>query len=191
MARSYDMSRRAARADQTTGRIVDVTEALVADVPLTEITLSTIAEGAGVTVQTVLRHMGSRDGCLDAVRQRVLARVQHQRGHTEPGDVAAAVSEVTAHYEAEGRLVLNLLTQEQSSDPLAGRAVEEGRAFHRAWVEHCFGPVMPRVDQESVDALVAATDIYVWKLLRLDLHRSPAATEAVIARLVRTALEKS
>jgi hypothetical protein len=36
---------------------------------------------------------------------------------------------------------------------------------------------------------VAATDLYVWKLLRLDLGRSVASTEAVIARLVRATLE--
>jgi hypothetical protein len=45
--------------------------------------------------------------------------------------------------------------------------------------------------QQTVDAVVAATDIYIWKLIRLDLGRSRDQTEAVIARLARTALEES
>lgn len=191
MARSYDMSRRSAMADRTAERIVTATETLVAGGPLSEVTLASIAEGAGVTVQTVLRHMGSREGCLEAVGRRVSARVAQQRGHTEPGDVRAAIAELTAHYEAEGRLVLNLLGQEQASDDTAAHAVAEGRAFHRAWVERCFGPLMPTLNQESVDAVVAATDIYVWKLIRLDLGRSRTATEAIITRLTRAALEES
>ena len=191
MARSYDMSRRSAQADRTAERIVTATEALVATGPLSEVTLSSIAEGAGVTVQTVLRHMGSREGCLEAVGRRVAERIAQQRGHTEPGDARAAITELIAHYEAEGRLVLNLLGQEQASDDTAAQTVAEGRAFHRAWVERCFGPLMAEPTQETVDAVVAATDIYIWKLIRLDLGRSRTATEAVIARLARTALEES
>ncbi|MFI0432785.1 MAG: TetR/AcrR family transcriptional regulator [Candidatus Nanopelagicales bacterium] len=191
MARSYDMSRRSAQAERTGERIVDATEALVADGPLSEVTLSSIADGAGVTVQTVLRHMGSREGCLEALGRRVATRIAEQRGHTEPGDTRAAIAELTAHYEAEGRLVLNLLSQEQGADATAARAVAEGRAFHRAWVERCFDPVLPQPDEQTIDALVAATDLYVWKLLRLDLGRSRSETEAVITRLTHTALEAS
>ncbi|MDQ1248859.1 MAG: hypothetical protein QG597_3233 [Actinomycetota bacterium] len=191
MVRSYDMTSRSAAAERTFERIVDATESLVAGGPMSEVTLASIAEGAGVTVQTVLRHMGSRDGCIEAVGQRVGARVAQQRGHTAPGDAPAAVRELMAHYEAEGRLVLNLLAQEHSGDEVAGRAVVEGRAFHRAWVRRCFGPMMPVADRQTVDALVAATDIYLWKLLRLDLGRSSGATEAVIARLVGAVLEES
>lgn len=191
MARTYDMSRRSAQAEQTSDRIVTATETLVASVPLAEVTLAAIAEGAGVTVQTVLRHMGSREGCVAAVATRVAARVAQQRGHTEPGDVPAAVAELITHYEAEGRLVLNLLAQEQGPDGTAAHAVAEGRAFHRAWVERCFGPLLPELSQESIDAVVAATDIYVWKLLRLDLGRSAAHTQSVIERLTSAALEDS
>lgn len=191
MKRTYDMSRRSARAEQTSERIVDATEALVAGGSLSDITLSSIAAESGVTVQTVLRHMASREGCLEAVGRRVAARIQRQRGHTQPGDAPAAVAELLDHYEAEGRLVLNLLEQEHAADDGAARAVAEGRAFHRAWVERCFGPLMPSSDQVTVDAVVAATDIYVWKLMRLDLGRSRTATETVITRLVHAALEES
>lgn len=191
MARGYDMSRRSAQAEQTSDRIVTATETLVAGGPLSEVTLAAIAEKSGVTVQTVLRRMGSREGCIAAVATRVAARIAQQRGHTEPGDVPAAITELIAHYEAEGRLVLNLLAQEQGSDATAASAVAQGRAFHRAWVERCFGPSLPELNEESIDALVAATDIYVWKLIRLDLGRSRAQTQSVIVRLTSAALEDS
>ena len=202
--RSYDMTLRARRAAETTERIVSVTEALLLQRPLGEVTLKAIAAGAEVTVQTVLRHMGSRDGCLDAVAERLAARVAEQRGASAPGDVDGAIAGLLEHYEADGRLVLNLLAQEGGNEPLARRAAEVGRAFHRDWVRRCFAPWLggadPRagasherieagVSHERIDALVAATDLYVWKLLRLDLGRSREATEGVLRRLVTAVLE--
>lgn len=187
--RSYDMTRRARAAAETTERILAATEASLASRPVTDVTLQDIAAGAGVTVQTVLRHMGSREGCFAAVAERIAARVEAQRGHTAPGDVDAAIASLVAHYEAEGRLVLNLLAQEGGSDPVPRQAAEAGRAYHRAWVLRCFGPWTPEPDAQLIDALVAATDLYVWKLLRLDLGRTVTDTEAVIARLVRATLE--
>jgi AcrR family transcriptional regulator len=187
--RTYDMTRRARAAAETNARIVAAAENQLASRPIVEITLQEIADGAGVTVQTVLRHMGSREGCFAAVGERVAARVEAQRGQTVPGDVGAAIASLVAHYEAEGRLVLNLLAQEAGGDPVPRQAAEAGRAYHRAWVERCFGPWEGEPEPELLDALVAATDLYVWKLLRLDLGRSFPATEAVIARLVRATLE--
>jgi AcrR family transcriptional regulator len=187
--RPYDMTRRARGAAETTDRIVAATEALLATVPVGDITLQDIAGGAGVTVQTVLRHMASREGCFAAVGERIAARIERQRGHTLPGDIDGAIASLIAHYEAEGRLVLALLAQESLADPLPREAAEAGRAYHRAWVERSFGPWASEPAPELVDALVAATDLYVWKLLRLDLGRSAEATEAVILRLVRAVRE--
>lgn len=185
MTRTYNNARRAAAAAATTEQIVTAAEALLLDGPLTGLTLQAVAERAGVTVQTVLRHMGSRDGCFAAVRDRFIARVDAHRAHTPPGDVAAALAGLLAHYEADGRLVLNLLTQE-STDPLAQQAAASGRAYHRAWVERCFGPL---ADTVTIDALVVATDLSTWKLLRLDLGRSAEDTAATITRLVTAILE--
>ncbi|NQU37484.1 MAG: TetR/AcrR family transcriptional regulator [Actinobacteria bacterium] len=191
MTRTYAMANRAAAASQTAERITTATEYLLGSVPISDITLQAIAQRAGVTVQTVLRHMGSRDGCFAAVGERVAARVQAQRDGTAPGDVHAAISDLVAHYESDGRLVLNLLAQEGSDDPLAREAVESGRAFHRAWVERCFGPMLTNTDQTTIDGLVAATDLYIWKLLRLDLGRSADDTVAVISHLTQTLVEAS
>lgn len=189
MPRSYDNRRRARAAEGTAERIIDATEALLSTLALADLSLKAIADASGVTVQTVLRHMGSREGCLDALRQRVAARIDGQRQQSEAGDVAGALAGLLAHYEAEGRLILRLLEQE-AADPFARQAAAEGRAYHRAWVERCFGPCLPKGDHRLVvDCVVAATDLSVWRLLRLDLGRSQADTGAVMRRLLLATLE--
>jgi AcrR family transcriptional regulator len=188
MTRTYDMTNRSRSASRTTEHILAATEQLLASRPIDEVTLLAIAAGSGVTVQTVLRHMGSRDGCFRAVAERVQQRVQHQREAAAPGDVPGAIAALMAHYEAEGSLVLNLLAQE-SRDAFAADAASRGRTYHRAWVDRCLGPRAPDRTDPTLDALVAATDLYVWKLLRLDLGRSAERTHAVVTRLVTAVLE--
>lgn len=188
MPRTYDMTKRDRSSSLTRCRIVDATEALVATSPTDEVTLLAIAGDAGVTVQTVLRHMGSRDGCFHAVAERVERRVRDQRELSQPGDVAGALAGLLAHYEADGRLVLNLLSHEDR-DEFAAQAARRGRSYHRSWVDRCLGPLLARPSDDALDALVVATDLYVWKLLRLDLGRSRDECEAVITRLVNAVLE--
>lgn len=191
MTRSYDMTRRSRQAARTRDSVVRATEVLLSTLPLSGITLDAIAGEAGVTVQTVLRHMGSKEGCFRAVADRIQARVEHQRGRTPPGDPEAAVRDVVAHYEAEGDLVLRLLAQEDRSD-VAREGAVRGRDYHRHWVTRCLGPMVPGREPDrsrSLDALVAATDLYTWKLLRRDLGRSEEETRVVVLRLVNAILE--
>jgi len=191
MPRTYDMTNRSNAVARTKERIIAATEMLLANGSLTDLTLQAIADNTGVTVQTVLRHMGSREGCLAAVAKVVLERVESQRGHTEPGDLDAAISSVLDHYEAESSLVLNLMEQAGTGDAFAMKAIESGRIYHRNWVKRCFGPLISELKSEITDALVAATDIYTWKLLRHDIGRSKKAARAVMNRLVRGILEAS
>lgn len=189
-ARRYSMSTRGLEASRTRERIIDACESLVGSGPLSDVTLRAIAQGAGVTVQTVLRHLESREGVLQAAAERVAKRVRSQRETTAPGDVDGAISGLVVHYEAEGRLVLNLLSQETGTDPFAARAVEEGRAYHRQWVQRCLLAPGAAPAEQTVDALVAATDLYVWKLLRLDMRRSPQEVERIMVTIVNAVVEE-
>lgn len=183
------MSRRSKQAAETRESILVATEGLLASRLISEITLEAIAEGAGTTVQTVLRHMESRDGCFNAVAQRVAARVQKQRGNFAYDSIEAAVDDLIAHYEAEGRLILNLLAQERDGDVFVAQMMRRGREFHRRWARRCFARHLFRSDTATIDALVVATDIYAWKLLRLDLGRSVRAVQRVMSVMVRNILE--
>ena len=191
MPRKYDMTQRTNRAQKTKERIVKSTEVLLANSLLAEVTLPAIAKGAGVTVQTVMRQMGSRDGCLAAVAKLVYERIDSQRGDTKPGNLESAISTLMDHYEAESALILNLLEQANKGETFAKTAADRGQIYHRKWVEHCFGPLLKEAQRENIDALVAATDIYIYKLLRLEMGRSIKATKAVINCLVRGVLEIS
>ena len=66
--------------------------------------------------------------------------------------------------------------------------VREGRREHRSWCERIFAPFLPPAGhaarQGAVDAVVAATDVYLWKLLRRDLKRSPDAVQGVMRKLL-------
>ncbi len=189
MPRKYDMTKRTNRAEKTKERIIKATENLLATGPFAGVTLPAIAKGANITVQTVMRQMGSRDGCLTAVAKLVYERIDSQRGRTTPGDIESAISTLMAHYESESALILNLLEQANKGETFAKTAAERGQIYHRKWVEHCFSPLVGNAQQETIDALVAATDIYLYKLLRLEMKRSIKATKAVINRLVRGILE--
>ena len=191
MTRTYDMSRRSQKAEQTTQNIISATEWLLTEKSLEEITLNNIAQEADVTVQTVLRHMKSRDGCLHALADRVSSRIEKQRGSTESGNIPVNIELLIEHYEKEGKLVLNILAQEHKGDSFASNFTNEGRAYHRKWVIRCFDPHITGKSSEVIDGIVAATDVYTWKLLRLDLGRSRDKTKEIILNMVKKILEVS
>lgn len=145
-----------------------------------EITLEELAERAGTTVQTLLRHFGSRDGLLAATAGWASDRVDRERATVTAGDAAGAAAAVCAEYEAYGDDVLRLLHQEERV-PFLAPFVERGRVFHREWV----GRSLPADDRRRHAQLVVATDVYTWKLLRRDSGLSAAETELAICELIQ------
>jgi AcrR family transcriptional regulator len=172
--RSYTMTTRAEAAEATRRRILEAAIGLAGERPFTEITLDAVAERASVSVKTVLRQFSSRDGLLAASMDSAMKATEDER-RTPPGDVAAAVRSVVDHYEHRGRTALLMLAQEDYDD-FARAATERGKAMHRAWVREAFAPLTD--DEALLDLLVVATDVYAWKLLRLDRGHSRATTES-------------
>ncbi len=154
-----------------------------------EITLDEVASRAGTSVQTILRHFGSRDGLLDDAITMASAEVVEER-RAPAGDPAAAIQVLVAHYERRGDFMLRLLSQE--ADARIGATVGLGKQLHRTWVEEMFQPQLdarPDADREAlVDLLVVATDVYAWKLLRRDRGLDPATTRARMLTLVAAIL---
>lgn len=188
--RPYVMRARAAAAEETRLRILRAVIAATDDKPIASIVLSDIAERADVSVQTVLRQFGSRDGLLDAAVELAAKEVAEERA-TPPGDVDAAVRVLFDHYEARGDGTMRLLAQE-SWDERAMSITTRGRAVHRRWVEDVFAPLLAdRTDGEQtelVDLLVVATDVYTWKLLRRDRDLSRAAAQRRVLRVINSIL---
>ncbi len=153
-----------------------------------EIILADVAARARVTVQTVLRHFGSRQRLFEQAQARRIARVRVERA-APVGDAASAVRTIVAFYDRLGEWSLRLQAQEHS-DELSRRTVELGRRVHREWVEEVFAPqlVGRRDRKELVDLLVVATDVLTWKILRRDGGMDRSTTCKRMLRLVRAVL---
>jgi AcrR family transcriptional regulator len=187
--RRYTMTVRAEAVGRTRERLLDAAVSLAETRLVSQITLEDIAATAGVSVQTLLRHFGSRAGLIEAARQHALATVGEER-RTPVGDAEAAVRTVLQHYERRGDTVLTMLAQEHA-DAATKEVTDAGRAFHRSWVETVFEPLLPSPGpdrEERVDLLVVATDVYTWKLLRRDRGLSLAATEQRVRTFVEALL---
>jgi AcrR family transcriptional regulator len=168
-SRKYDMSARQQAKGATRDAIINAAiDTFMAERTLA-ITLPTVAERADVTVKTVLRHFGNREGLVDAAWSQIFDEAMAERV-PPPDDPVAALDVLIAHYERRGEMALAMLAEEDS-DPRAQRLNNAGRLAHRAWVEEVFGARMPEQPSERsrlIDVLVVATDIYSWKLLRID-----------------------
>jgi AcrR family transcriptional regulator len=191
-ARSYRQSARAQASEETARRVVEAFAGFVADRWFKDITLEEVAQRAGVTVRTVIRRFGSKDGLLAAFMERVAPQVREQRA-TLPGDVEGAVDRVLAVYEEIGDNVIRTLAQEPLH-PELGPLLKMGRTEHRDITAATFAkwlqPLSPNEKRCLLDALVIATDVYVWKLLRRDMGRTGAETRLVMLGLVNGVLTR-
>ena len=189
--RSYVMTARADSVALTRERILRAAIELANQGPLAAISLAAVAADAEVSVQTVLRQFGSRDGLIDAA-----VEVAHQQIATErtvpSGDMPAAISALVDSYEAGGDSTILLLGQEPS-DPRAVQIATGGRAFHRAWVEDVFAHLLGKAGperEEMIDMLVIATDVYTWKLLRRDRGLTRDVVQERMVKLAEAVVEE-
>lgn len=183
IARSYTMRARAAAAEATRRRILEAVVSLLKNRFRSEIRLEDVAEGAQVTVQTIINVFGSRSELLDMAFATLLQEIREQRLRAEPGDLKGAVGALLDHYEQFGDLVVRNLAER--ADP---ELIAVGRAGHRQWVQRQFEAQIAQVDQTRrrslTDELVCVCDVYTWKLLRRDMGRSRPETERTILSLV-------
>jgi AcrR family transcriptional regulator len=182
--RPYRMGARAEAAAETGRRILRAVLDLHTERFHDQITLEAVAERAGVTVQTVLRRFGSREGLISAAGHYAETEVLQQRGAAPIGDITGAVDNLVDHYEEWGRSALRLLAQVERVPQLRAIAAR-GREGHYAWVDRTFEPYLAGVSERLLRAkLITLTDVYVWKLLRLDLGLDRTETASVLRDMV-------
>jgi AcrR family transcriptional regulator len=183
--RRYVMRARAESTGQTRTRITRAAVDLCQDTMSLDFGLAEVAERAGVSVQTVLRHFGSREGLLEA-GQRLAEEEVIQERRAPAGDAATAVRVITGHYERAGDWSLAMLARE-GRDEGARRVTDRGRRLHRDWVKTVFAPQLAQAPGDAgalTDLLVVATDVYTWKLLRRDRKLTRAQVERRLLRLI-------
>lgn len=192
--RPYRMVARARSVERTHERILDAAVAAFWSTPTTDIPLDEIANEAEVSVQTVLRHFGSKDGVFAAATDREAERLTAHRDAAAPGDLVGAVRILLDHYEDVGDGVLRMLAEEHHVAGL-GRVVERGRSYHRTWCQRVFADTLAPltgVDRSRrLAQLVAVCDVYTWKLLRCDAGLSRRQTEQALLELLEPLLEAS
>ena len=190
-SRSYVQRDRARAAQANTERILEAALELFAEQPFDHITLASVAERAGVGVQTVIRRVGTKDGLVRAVNAWVLPRVGADRGNPDSSDPAQVAAAVARQYERWGALIDRTLRQEDVSPALADGA-DGGRRAHREWIDAAFADTLralPPARRRRLRAqLVAVCGVELWHVLRRDEGLSAAAARAAVADLIAACL---
>jgi AcrR family transcriptional regulator len=180
------MRARADAAEKTAERVMDAAIALWRVEPYDQLTLQEIADRAGVSLSTVMRRFGSKDGLAEAVLRSDRVGTQSNRDAVEEGDVAGAVRMIVSEYEVYGDAVMRMIGLEERMD-VVRQVVAAGRVAHEQWVERVFGPLLEPAPRRRLQVLqlVTATDVYTWKLLRRDRQLPADEVVAVVEDLCR------
>jgi AcrR family transcriptional regulator len=185
--RPYRMGARADATAATGERILDAATEVFWERPSDQISLDDVAARAGVSVRTVIRRFGGRQGLLAAAAAREVRRERSERSLAPVGDVARAVEVLLDHYEVAGDRVLKMLAEEQQVPGLA-HMVDMGRTVHRQWCARVFAPALAGLSgverQRRLAQFVAVCDVYMWKLLRRDAGLSRRQTQLALVELL-------
>jgi AcrR family transcriptional regulator len=185
--RRYTMKARGESTAATRERIVEASEAAFDELPMPEITLGRVAQRAGVSVQTVIRHFGGKEGLFLATLQHTAAKMSGDRVLPPGARPEEAVNLLASHYEEFGDRVLRGLAQEEQV-PAMKVLVELGRTYHVEWCKKAFREGLKGLRgarrERRVAELSAVTDVYVWKVLRRDRGLSEAQTRKAMLELV-------
>ncbi len=185
--RQYRMQARARSTEATKEAILDAATVTFEELLFDEITLAAIAERAGVSVQTILRHFESKENLFVASYIRSGAEMGEDRGPLPVGEVKEIVDDLVDHYERFGKRILWMLAQE-TREPILKNLADLGRIYHLQWCRQAFGPSLGKLRgakrERRLAQFVTCTDIYVWKLLRRDRELSLKETKQAMRELL-------
>ena len=183
------MSARADAAAATRARLLAAAWQHFASHPYEDVRLQEIAAEAGVTAQTLHTQFGSKDELLTAAYVWFGEQEIAQRDTAPAGDIHRAIEILFDRYEAHGTAVLRMLSQEDRI-PAIAQMTEAGRVYHREWAARTFVSLLRGSRGASckrrLAAIVVATDLLVWKLLRHDMRLERKEAEQVIAEMVQS-----
>lgn len=173
--RAYQMSERAKQVARNDRKIMNALSDLWIELPLSEITLDIISQKSGVTVRTILRKFGSKEGLLKACIEKDADRFTIKRKEVMPGDLNGILDALLEEYEHMGDALIRTLTVEYNFHSTQ-ELLHKARTMHREWCAYVFEPYLPTETSESYEtvllAFIAGTEFYLWKLLRRDLGKS-------------------
>ncbi|MGA9315110.1 MAG: helix-turn-helix domain-containing protein [Solirubrobacteraceae bacterium] len=185
--RPYRMSARAEAAAATRERLLAAAWQHFASHPYEDVRLQGIAAEAGVTAQTLHTQFGSKDQLLTAAYVWFGEQEMTQRDTAPTGDIHRAIEILFDRYEVHGIAILRMLSQEDRI-PAIAQMTEAGRAYHCEWAAKTFTPLLRGLRGASRErrlaAIVVATDLLVWKLLRHEMQLDRTRAEAVVVEMM-------
>lgn len=174
---------------------MDVTVDMIRAGEAGSITLQKVAKVAEVSVQTILRAFSSKEGLLTASlnAQPSEAAEDFLADTTGSENVPVMMSVLYDFYDKIGDTVMKRLADEAHLPELAA-ANAVGREFHRKFVNQRFAHELDNLREEErhvlFNALMAVTDLYVWRVLRRDEGLDPDAAKRVVTLLVSRTIGK-
>lgn len=189
-SRTYTKVARAEAEQQTRAALIAAADEAFLSGPWERVSLESIAQSAGVTKQTLLRHFGSKDGLLEQTLRLAIPQVEKQRLSAPTDDIPGAVDNLLDHYEQRGGRAMRS-TNLDLGGPLAQLA-QISRQFHYDWIDHAFGrwlaPVPSAERARLRAALIAICDVQSWSILAHDLGLSRAEVRATLILCIRRLL---
>jgi AcrR family transcriptional regulator len=199
--RPYKQVARARTTERTRETLLQAASEAVEHDDWDRASLESVAQRAGVTKQTALRHFGSKQGLLEAVLRQASAIVVKERAKPEPGDIPNAVASLLRYYDRYGELATRLtpyrdalvrVLGQEDRDSLVRRTVDYSLQAHEQWVMRTFEPQLATLDPRALERrraqLIAVCDVHMWKMLRRDLGLSLRAAEAALVELIERLL---
>lgn len=189
-SRTYTKVARAEGEARTRTALIDAAQELFFDRGWASTSLDAVADAAGVTKQTLLRHFGTKDGLLEQAFAAAFEHVRDQRWEVAGDNIADAVDNLLDHYEAVGDRALKI--DAMASIESVAPWVAQARQMHYDWVDRAFASFLthPRRDRaRRCAALIVLCDVHSWRLLRRQLGLSRAETRATLIGAITAILE--
>jgi AcrR family transcriptional regulator len=181
--RAYRQGKRADETAATRQAILTAAAELLQTRWYDELTLRDVASEAGVAVQTVVNHFGTKPELLAAVAERMSDSINSRRDQASPEDPTRALDLLLSEYEEYGDGIVRMIALEERVAELAP-LLAGGRAQHRAWIQRVFAPALEGCTRAErgrrTVALIAVTDVLAWKVVRREQGLGPKATREVM-----------
>ncbi len=183
--RGYTQGVRAKAVEARRDDVLAAAIAMFVEHPYDELTLHALADRSGVSLKTITRQFGSKEGLFSAAIQWSAAREQARRA-VAPGNLSAIVTTLADRYEEIAEAVLRRVALEDRV-PAVREAADNARRSHLAWLSEVFAESLPPESDPRrrvrLAALFTATELYSWWSLRHLGYRRDEAEAAMLETL--------
>jgi AcrR family transcriptional regulator len=153
--------------------------------------LETLAERAGVTKQTLLRHFRSKEGLLIQALVHSAAQVLDERWSAPVGDLDGVIENLLDHYDAWGMRARRIGAWQDAPSVLA-KLSQAGRQLHYQWIEFAFASQLEGLAEEAFARLraelIVICDVQTWWILSHDLALPRGEIKTILRGMVERAL---